>query len=146
MAFVSVSLPSVKAYTSFKVGDVMVTGWYVGSYEGQYGLLHKFRTESGEVVAIPKSGGLDLTIKESVKVGDYCQLTYEGKGKAKPGAKFKLDFNMVNVQVDPERSLRDGSAIPSTPSLPVNVEPEVAAPKAPVATEVVASEDDDVAF
>ena len=146
MAFEAVGFPKMVPYTSCQPGDIMLTGYFVGTREGVYGPIHVFRTEAGELVAIPKSGGIDNTIRTSVAVGDFCQVTFNGKKVLNGKSKFAgKDFNDVSIAVDPDRSISAGKPVPSTPSLPVNQEPEIAAPKAGVATTpaVAPSEDDD---
>lgn len=100
---------SAKTYvktTACKVGDVMVEGWYIGSYTSKkYGnQQHSFITETGENVVLNGAGQLDYIIENQIKPEDYVKVLFDGKKTIEKGALAGTAVNQFKSYVDPSRS------------------------------------------
>jgi hypothetical protein len=99
-------------YSECKAGDIVVEGYFVGSTPSKFGgNNHEFRTESGAIVSLNKSGQLDYCLKH-IEKGDYVRVIFEGKVVLDKGTFKGKEANQFKVLKDPSRRLAP-SAIPT---------------------------------
>lgn len=102
-------------YSECKAGDVVVEGHFIGSVPSKFGgNNHEFRTESGKIVSLNKSGQLDYCLKH-IAVGDYVRVVYEGKTILDKGTFKGKEAHNFKVAKDPSRRLANTSIAAPAP-------------------------------
>jgi len=87
-------------YKECEKGQVLVEGRYVGTSPNKFGKEnHDFKPEEGPTVSLNHAGQLAYLIENFVRVGDLCQVIYDGTSTLEKGAfKGKEVHNfIVNV-------------------------------------------------
>jgi len=78
-------VPTYVKYADHKAGDILVDqAQFLGSYEGKFGIQHKFKTDKGEVV-LNSSGQLNYLVETYLSLGDVATVVYNGKNKIAKG-------------------------------------------------------------
>lgn len=105
MAFQKISgkMTYVK-YKESKAGDVLAEGIYLGHRQGQYGIQHQVKTDSGEIVVLNSSGQLNWQLENLVQVGDCIQVTYKGTILLTTGKMKGKESHQFELAVDKSRS------------------------------------------
>jgi hypothetical protein len=151
MAFQKVGSGKFKfiKYKDAEEGQILAEGTYLGTRQGQYGIQHQVKEDSGDITVLNSAGHLNFLLENHVSRGDYIQVTYAGVETLEKG-KFKgKEVHKFEVGVDPERSTDGGSVAPVSTSASAadddeTDEDDAPAPKrAPKAAAAVETDEDD---
>lgn len=94
--------PKFKKFSEAEVGEVLVTGIYLGSYPNKFNAdkpNHKFEIKGRQLIVVPAAGQLDFLIKESVEIGDLVRVTYMGKEELSQGKFAGRPVNCFDVEL-----------------------------------------------
>jgi len=91
-------------YKEAKPGDTLAVGYYLGTKQGNYGLQHLVRTDSGNTVVLNSSGQLNYLFENNIAKGDYVRVDYAGEEVLKKG-KFKgKSVHTFDMMVDKKKT------------------------------------------
>ena len=91
-----------KPWSQLQPGEIVVEGWYLQTYQGQYGDNYEILQENGKCFGLNRSGQTAYKIA-NLEPGDFIQVKFGGK-IACPTGKFKgKPTNDVSVLCDPEK-------------------------------------------
>jgi hypothetical protein len=107
-------------YKDCKPGDVLAEGVFLREGKDQFdGKTYEFRDPDKDHIDVLNScGHLNYLMKEYMSPGDWGRITYQGKNKIAKG-KFKgKDSHSLDLDIDPERSVKVAAITTSTEELP----------------------------
>jgi len=78
---------------------------YVESFEGKYGINHKFTTEDMAQVVLPSAGQLNYLISTYLTEGMDCQVVYKGKVELTKGAMKGKEAHNFDLLVEDSKPL-----------------------------------------
>jgi acetyltransferase-like isoleucine patch superfamily enzyme len=106
MSFQEIS--TSKIYHKFNekaAGEVIVTGFYLGTTEGRFGVQHSFKTLEGQIHVLNSSGHLNYSL-EQVAVGEFVRITYLGEVTLTKGA--MVGKKAHNFKLEKDTTVKQG--------------------------------------